>query len=429
MNTSHPQAHPQRVALHNEIHARPPEAMAAPLAISHIVMVCDAAGREASRAHVAALLRDHHLPQPDAQSTHMRMDLGAFRIRWEMHTEFVTWSFSRAMEAAGFGDREPATAMEAVPQDWVARLPGQCLASVHLWVLPTQAFGSNSLVKHVLNEDTLVASTVADGHGEVYTDFAIHADGFSRMVLLAGSVTPRRLGRLVQQLLEIDTYRMAALLGLPAAREASAVLGHAEIELAELADSIRAAARDDEPQLLDRLTRLAGKVESQYAATHSRFSASAAYFELIDRRVADIAESRLAGLQTIGEFIERRLSPARSTCAWATRRQDALSQRVSRMSNLLRTRVEIEQQQSSQALLGAMNTRQGLQLKLQSTVEGLSVAAITYYIVGLVSYLAKAAHAVGWPWSAESTAACAIPFVALAVWWSLRRLHHKALAA
>jgi uncharacterized membrane-anchored protein len=51
--------------------------------------------------------------------------------------------------------------------------------------------------------------------------FAIHADGFSRMVLLAGGMTPRRLGRLVQQLLEIDTYRMAALLGLPAAREAS----------------------------------------------------------------------------------------------------------------------------------------------------------------------------------------------------------------
>jgi uncharacterized membrane-anchored protein len=166
-------------------------------------------------------------------------------------------------------------------------------------------------------------------------------------------------------------------------------------------------------------------VESQYAGTHSRFSASSAYFELVDRRIADIAESRLSGLQTIGEFMDRRLSPARATCEWATRRQDALSQRVSRISNLLRTRVEIEQQQSSQALLATMNTRQGLQLKLQATVEGLSVAAITYYIVGLVSYLAKGAHAIGWPWSAESTAASAIPVVALAVWWSLRRLHSR----
>ena len=74
-----------------------------------------------------------------------------------------------------------------------------------------------------------------------------------------------------------------------------------------------------------------------------------------------------------------------------------------------------------------MNTRQGLQLKLQATVEGLSVAAITYYIVGLVSYLAKGAQTLGWPFSAEATAACAIPIVAGAVWLSLRRLHARLL--
>jgi uncharacterized membrane-anchored protein len=420
--------HPQRVALHNEIHARPPEALTAPLAISQIVMVCDAATREASRQHLASFLRDHHLPQPDATSIHIRMDLGSYRIRWEMHTEFVTWTFIRTIDATGFGDREPTTAVQAVPQDWLQGLPGQCLASIHLWVLPTKTFGSTSLVTHVLGEDTLVASTVADGLGEVYTDFALHPDGFSRMVLLAGSVAPRRLGRLVQQLLELDTYRMAALLGLPAAREASAVLISAERELAELAESIRTANRDAEPMLLDRLTKLAGQVESQYAATHSRFSASAAYFELVDRRILDIAETRLAGLQTIGEFMHRRLTPARSTCAWATRRQDALSQRVSRISNLLRTRVEIEQQQSSQAVLGAMNKRQGLQLQLQSTVEGLSVAAITYYIVGLVSYAAKGLQHWGWPLSPETSAATAIPLVVIAAWWLLRRLRHRIVA-
>lgn len=421
----HPQQHPQRAALHNEIHARPPEAMNAPLAISHVVMVCDDAQREASRAHVAALLRDHHLALPDAQSTHLRMEVGPFRMRWELHTEFVSWTFMRALQADTGAEREPESAIDVVPQEWFAGLPGQCLASLHLWVLPKSTSGTSSLVKQVLHEDTLVASAVAGGFAEVYTDFAIHADGFSRMVLFAGGMTPRRLGRLVQRLLEIETYRMAALLGLPAAREASAVLVYAERELVELAESIRTATRNDEPLLLDRLTKLAGEVESQHAATHSRFSASAAYFELVDKRIHDIAESRLAGMQTIGEFMDRRLTPARSTCEWATRRQDALSQRVSRISSLLRTRVEIEQQQSSQALLATMNQRQDLQLKLQSTVEGLSVAAITYYIVGLVSYLAKGAQSLGWPWSAESTAAATIPLVALGVWRSLRRLHNK----
>ncbi len=417
--------HPLRVALHNEIHARPPEAMGAPLAISHVVMVCNADQRKQSRDHMAALARDNHKPQPDSASTHTRVDLGPYRVRWEMHTEFVTWTFIRPLKSEPFGERDPETALDVVPRDWMAQLPGECLASMHLWVLPAGSVEPETLVQQVLSDETLVASTVSDGFAEVYTDFAIHADGYSRVVVLAGSLSPRRLGRLVQCLLEIETYRMAALLGLPAAREASTVLASAELELAELAQSIRSATREDEPALLDRLTRLAGQVESQHAVTHSRFSASAAYFELVDRRIADISESRLAGMQTIREFMDRRLSPARSTCAWSSRRQDALSQRVSRISNLLRTRVEIEQQQSSQDLLVAMNRRQGLQLRMQSTVEGLSVAAITYYIVGLVSYLAKGVQHLGWPWSAEVTSAVTIPVIALAVWWSMRRLHAR----
>ena len=255
--------HPQRMALHNEIHARPPEAMEAPVSLSHVVMGCDPDQRAASWAHLASLARDHHLPPPDAASTHVRLDLGPYRVRWEMHTEFVSWTFMRKTSADHFGEQEPEPALKAVPQRWFAQL-----------------------------------------------------------------------------------------LGLPAAREASSVLASAERELAELAQSIRSATAADEPMLLDRLTRLAGEVESQHAATHSRFSASAAYFELLDKRIAEIDESRLAGMQTIGEFMNRRLTPARSTCAWSARRQDALSQRVSRISNLLRTRVEIEQQQKRPGAVG-----------------------------------------------------------------------------
>ena len=417
--------YPQRHALHNEIHARPPESITAPAAVSHVVMLASLEQRVASRAHVAELLRNQHLPMPDAASTHLRMDLGQYRLRWEMHTEFVTWTFMRQLDAMPLPGQAPPTASQVVPQEWLAALPGQCLASMHVWALPSSTDGAEELVKRVMHEETLVASTVADGYAEVYTDFAIHADGFSRMLLLTGGISTRRLGRLLQQLLEIETYRMAALMGLPAAREAAEVLSSAERDLAELAGSIRSASRDEEPQLLDRLTRLAGQVESQHATSHSRFSASSAYFELVDKRIDDIAESRLAGLQTIREFMDRRLSPARSTCQWATRRQDALSQRVSRISNLLRTRVEIEQQQSSQALLGAMNERQGMQLKLQATVEGLSVAAITYYIVGLVLFLARGGKSLGWPVNPEVAAALAIPVVLFTIWYLMRRLRNK----
>ncbi len=417
--------HPQRLALHNEVHARPPEPMEAPMAISRVVMWGNRESAQASRAHLAQLMRDHHLPAPDALTNHVRVDLGAFRLRWELHTEFVSWTFMRAVDAQVFKQADPMTAIQGVPQAWLSQLPGECLTRLHLWLLTSATPDIHDQLPQVLRDDTLVASTVAEGHGELYTDFQLHPDGYSRMVLLTGSLTPRRQGRLVQQLLEIETYRMAALLWVPAAREDSQVLADAERELAALAHAIRHAERADEAGLLDRLTRLAGEVEGQYAATHSRFSATRAYFELVDRRIRDIAESRMPGMQTIAEFMERRLSPARSTCDWAARRQNALSQRVSRMSNLLRTRVDFEQQQSSQQLLTTMNQRQDLQLKMQATVEGLSGAAITYYFTGLVSYLAKGAEKYGWPFSSDVTAACALPFVALIVWLSIRRLHNK----
>lgn len=362
---------------------------------------------------------------PDTETLHISIEVGAVRIRWELHTEFVTWTFTKAIAPDSDGKREMGAAIDSLPHEWLVALPGQSIGAMHLWVLPEEAYPKVPTINRLLSLGTLVGSKVSAGQAEVYSDLVLHADGYSRAVVFVKQIDERSIGRLVQQLIEIDTYRMMALLGLPVARQAAEGLRAAEGELAALATAIRGAGIDEEPQLLDRLTRLAAQVESHYASTHARFSASAAYFELVDRRIVDIDEQRLANLQTFGDFMGRRLSPARATCAWAGRRQEALSGRVSRVSNLLRTRVEIQQQQSSKELLTAMNRRQGLQLQIQAAVEGLSVAAITYYIAGLVSYLAKGGQKIGWPFQAETTTALAIPAIALGVWWSMRRMHRR----
>ena len=259
-----PAQHPQRASLHNEIHARPPESIAAPTALTHLVMVCDSAQREASRQHLAALLRDHHRSVPDEHTTHVRVDVGGFRLRWELHTEFVSWTFQVPLPSDVLLDtRSPPTAAEEVPQAWLAALPGHSLACIHLWIVQTAQCGPGGLaqvVEHMLNTDTLAGSLVHRGQTQVCTDFAIHADGCSRMLVQPGpEISAPRLGRLVQRLLEMETYRMMALLAMPAARHAVAVLGKAEQELAELAQAIRQADRQSEPALLDRLTRLAGQ--------------------------------------------------------------------------------------------------------------------------------------------------------------------------
>lgn len=417
--------HALRRALHNEVHARPPEPMMAPLAISHVVMVTDATARAASRAHLLQLLRDHHLPVPDDHANHLRVDGGAWRLRWELHTEFVTWTFMvDAPEGLPKTDAY-GLALQKLPQQWLKELPGECLARINLWAKRTDNLQDREELHQQFREDSMVACQLVDGEATLHTDFQIGPDGCSRMLLRVGQLSLRRLGRLVQRLLEIETYRMVALLGLPIARAAAADLASAEQELADLALAIRSARHDEEAQLLDRLTRLAGQVESLYASQHSRFSASRAYFELVDRRILDIRETRIPGYQSIGEFMDRRLTPARSTCEWVARRQTALSERVSRMSSLLRTRVDFQQEQSSQALLTAMNRRQGMQLKLQATVEGLSVAAITYYITGLMHYVAEGMQAKGWIQDPTLVTALAVPVIALVVWWFTRRLHNK----
>ena len=422
-----------RQTLHNEVHARPPQALDPPLTITHIVMLTNAQERAASREHLTALLAGCGMAGPDPEAAFFRADLGKFLLRWELHTEFVAWTLLRRLDAdelTAVVQGDALTAAELAPPAWRRSLPGRQLAGVQLWALPGEGVDTGAVVRRMLDERSVTGSKVISHSSRLHTDMQLHPDGCLRMLVFTGpvapgQVSPRRLGRLVQRLLEIETYRMAALLGLPAAHEASRWLATGELELAALARAVRTAEREQEPELLDRLTRLAADLEGLYASTHTRFSASAAYHQLVQRRLHELAEERIEGMQSLRDFMDRRLAPAMSTCRSADRRQAALSERISRISNLLRTRVEVEQQLSSRELLSTMNKRGDLQLQLQSTVEGLSVAAITYYVLGLLGYLAKAGQKLGWwPVSPETTVGLAVPIVALVVWWSLRRVHH-----
>jgi len=309
-------------------------------------------------------------------------------------------------------------------------MPGQWLTGLQVGVVQVEKIPEavpEGLARS-LDQDSLVGARVLDGTAAILTDFRLNADGFGRWIVLTTQPDPVLLGRLVQRLLELEEYRMTALLGLPMAREVTISLATAERDLAEIAEQITTASVTEEPELLHRLTDLAARIEGLYARTHSRFSASEAYFDIVGRRMSDLEEQRWDGLQTVAEFLGRRLAPAKRTCSWAARRQKALSERVSRVSDLLRTRVEIEAEQSSRGLLDTMNRRQKAQFLLQSAVEGLSVAAITYYGVGLVGYLAKGLKVLNVELSPELVTAAAVPLVAVVVWFGIRRLHHRLAA-
>ncbi len=424
-----PPNHPQRYLLSNEIHARQPQELSAPERISYIAINYDSAASnlphmaDAANAAINDLARlcviwGVQVPTPEV--THFNAEHSNFRLKWERHTEFVTYTFSCK------GDFErpfenPVIAL--INEEWLSTLSGSLIVAIHVAVQQNHVVVPDLQdVTHEFGENYLVGAKVAGGNGIVLTDLMIHADEFGRMLLMDIKLGKRQAGRTVQRLLEIETYRMMALLGLPVARRTAAMLSDAERELAEITSLMAKDSTHDEPALLVRLTRLAATVESEVAANSFRFGASRAYYDLTKRRIAELREERLNAVQTIEEFMDRRLAPAMATCSSAEKRLLDLSERVARASDLLRTRVDIEREQQNQSLLASMNRRARMQLRLQQTVEVLSIAAITYYVVGLVGYAAKAIKETGVPLSVELVTGASIPFVVLGIWLAVRRV-------
>ena len=259
----------------------------------------------------------------------------------------------------------------------------------------------------------------------VVTDFRLQPDGFERLLVIAPeATTDTRVGRISQRLLELETYRMMALRGLPVAKALAPMLAEAEAALADITAQLE-AKQVSEQQLLDTLIGLAARVERANAQHMYRFSATQAYQALVAQRLTELREKAIPGTQTLGEFMQRRLSPAMATVAATAQRLAALSQRIERASALLRTRVDIAAEAQNQELLAKLTRGQELQLRLQSTVEGLSIAAISYYVISLVLYGGKAAKAAGAPINPELLAGLMIPVVLWGVWRATKRIHEK----
>ncbi|MGO9995155.1 MAG: DUF3422 family protein [Steroidobacteraceae bacterium] len=409
-----------RSELNDEVHARPSDSLRAPLRISYLALLSPPTARQDEWQHVIELLGRYGKQAPEDASGHFSIDLGPFSLRWERHTEFTRYTVT--VEGA-FDDPFAVTALDAVPGDWVSAIKGEVMVASHGAMLEAahSAPGYEEIAALYFDGNVLVGSRVGDGAATALTDFRVRADGFSRFLIMDRHQTPRQAGRLVQRILEIDTYRMMALLALPVARELTPLLASYEQELSQVTTVLENANEADEASLLDRLTRLEAHIESGEAESHYRFSAATAYYELVKRRIAEFREIRIPALQTFGDFTERRLAPAMNTCRAVSARQESLSQRVARANQLLATRVDITRERQNQALLESMNRRAKAQFKLQQTVEGLSIAAITYYVVGLIGYVAKGIKAMGVNVDYEIVQAVSIPAVVILIAFGI---HH-----
>ena len=410
--------HAERDVLLAEAHARPSTPVAAPMLATRIAALSGESGAKLDRDHMAALCRKIGAAEPGPNARWCVVDAATWRLRWERHTEVSTWTFFRPKpdpEIAPFA----VTALDLAPQDWLAALPGEVMAAAHVELL-------RETPRTIVFAEDMIGSAVAGGMAQVTTDFRPGPDGFTRFVVVQEDADTVLGGHILQQLMEIESYRLLALLAFPLAWRAGTALSELEAGAAAAANRmLDEGGVQQDRQLLERLAALAGQAESLTGETSYRFAAARAYHGLVQERIRQLNETPLGNRPTIGEFMARRLAPAMRTCIAMEDRLKDVSDRVSRTTQLLSTRVSVQAEQTNLNLLESMNRRAQLQLQLQETVEGLSVVAISYYLMGLIKVLLEGVGELRHTLNPTLATGLLAPFVVLLVWRLLHRIRMR----
>lgn len=419
------QDHPLRYTLANELHARPFPVANAPCTVIFLAIkkseTAVARNRSDDIAHLTDLLDRHGAQHPQPDATHYAGQIGRHWLKWEQHTEFVTYTAitqnvsDRAFNPADF---------EVFPQDWLSASPGQRITSVMMRVVsrpPDQAV--RAALSDWFEPESLAVSCVLDDAAICASDFRIDPAGHMRFALFVSEGTGRRrTGRVIQRLCEIETYKAMSMLGFARVKALTPRIGALDGKLTDLMGQMTDNTAHPDALLPDLLST-STELETLSARCSFRFGATGAYEAIVNQRISVLREERFQGGQTFADFMMRRYDPAIRTVKATERRLQALSDRAIRAGELLRTRVDVERSAQNQALLESMDRRADLALRLQHTVEGLSVVAISYYAVSLASYLLYPVTKAGIS-KGMLTALLTLPVVAL-VWWSVRRIRHR----
>lgn len=415
--------HHLRAAVLGELHARPFRALESPRILLHYAFTCDSQAIRDDRIWFADLCRSQGVKGPGESDRSHVLPMAGGSLRWEQHSEFITYTFDVAPDGGHPFGRIPA----GHPFGSGFRAPGPMLVAARLDVVPENGHDEAALARW-FDRVSLAALQSEEGRAVAMTDFRQDGEGLTRILLIDRGMAPSQTGALAQRLIEVETYRTLALLGLPMATELSPDVRRIEEELVQLTGEMRGASdMDSNRHLLERLSDLAADLEAGAAASAYRFGASRAYHSILKARLETIEEAPVPGYLGLASFLARRIAPAMRTIESVENRQINLSRKLARATTLLRTRVDVDMERQNRDLLDSMNRRARLQLRLQQTVEGLSVAAVSYYVVGLVGYLAKGLKEAGVPMPDPGlVSGMSVPLVLLAVWWTVRRIraHH-----
>ncbi|MEQ9259258.1 MAG: DUF3422 domain-containing protein [Roseovarius sp.] len=418
--------HPLRFRLANELHARPFPTVSVPGTAAYLAIKPEEQAarrdRSADLAHLIELLDRHGAPHPQPGATHYSGTIGRHQLKWESHTEFVTYTaICEGLSKRAFDPAE----FEVFPEEWLARAPGKRITSalIRVEARKEEEALAEDIADWFVGESVAVAR-VLDDAAVIAGDFRIDPAGHQRFLI---GVTPgtgqRRVGRVMQRLCEIETYKSMSMLGFARARDLSPRMGELESRMRTMISDMTGGEKPAEETLPDLLD-ISAELEAMAAQSSFRFGATAAYETIVTQRISVLREERFQGRQTFSEFMMRRYDPAMRTVLSTQERLRAMADRAMRAGELLRTRVDVERSAQNQKLLESMDKRADLQLRLQKTVEGLSVVAISYYAVSLAGYLLYPLAGPAGMSKEMLTAVVTVPVVA-AVWWMVRRLRRE----
>ncbi len=440
-----PYDHPLRTVLHEEVHARPPVALWPRDRILNQAFLLKGSDRQQQIDWINAISgQTKQSIDPNHGQTFRIIELRPAPqrviIKWELHGEFSSISAIIQQEQL---ITEPSIKSRVGLENEVNQLlskltirpmheaGGLRISAIDIAFEDRGLFKEADQVSHLFSGNTLIGSAILTNQkAQLWTDLQVNEDGFISFLVPHAGMGSRQAGRVARRITEVEIYRMASMLAFPVAKSLSGPLRNAEAELSELSKEISMAqnqesvATHQDGEFLERISTLASKIEEWISEHGLRFTAAEAYSQLTAKNLEELSEASLPGVQTLSEFMERRFAPAMSTCSWTQRRLRELSDRISRTTQILRTRIEFVNESQTQELLASMDRRAKIQLRLQETVEGLSVLVLTYYAVSLIIYMAKGVKELGLMVPAELIGGASAPIIAYGI-YALNKLRKK----
>ncbi|MCF6220164.1 MAG: DUF3422 domain-containing protein [Robiginitomaculum sp.] len=414
--------HPLRDAILAEVHARPYRALTTPRAVLQQAFLCKPSSN--AQDDMAAFWQwciNQDLTPPETGSRHHTVVIDGIQLIWERHTEFITLTWDclytkTAQRKLWQISAKHVKAMMANKHSLISA------ARVNLLKC---ADTSKTPDLREFDPESICMSLVKKERALIITDFMQDEFGATKYTIHNRGLDDRNCGILVRRLLETETYRMMSLYGFERIKKILPEIAAVETQLVHLMKQVNTKSSiASTRKSLDEITDIAADLAKLSAASQYRFSASRAYYSLVKARLKRINEQGIPSYSKIEEFLNKRLAPAMRTVENVEQRIAVAGDKLDRSTGLLRTKVEMQMQVQNKAVLDSMNERALMQYRLQSTVEGLSIAAVSYYVVGLLNYVAKGIGIDGYI-NPKLLTAIFVPIAILTVWYIVRRIRAK----